>query len=114
MLPLTMAMWWSVKNKPFLTTGLNDEHGENVDLLNESGLVRCSTTASMNRLAHKQIVLSDGTVIPKGANMFVSTKTGYHGRRQSAHLSSLQIDVCVRCRAAGVSCKIDSHRKWKH
>ena len=28
----------------------------------------------MNRLALKQIVLSDGTVIPKGANMFVSMK----------------------------------------
>ncbi|KAJ5205664.1 Cytochrome P450 [Penicillium cf. griseofulvum] len=30
---------------------------------------------SMNRLALRRVVLSDGTVIPKGANMFVSTKT---------------------------------------
>ncbi|KAI3165529.1 hypothetical protein DTO039G3_6538 [Penicillium roqueforti] len=44
-------------------------------VMKESQRTNPLSLTSMNRLALKQIVLSDGTVIPKGANMFVSTKT---------------------------------------
>ncbi|KAJ6188969.1 hypothetical protein N7519_003877 [Penicillium mononematosum] len=44
-------------------------------VMKESQRTNPLSLTSMNRLAHKQIVLSDGSVIPKGANMFVSTKT---------------------------------------
>ncbi|EKV04090.1 Cytochrome P450 monooxygenase, putative [Penicillium digitatum PHI26] len=43
-------------------------------VMKESQRTNPLSLTSMNRLALKQIVLSDGTVIPKGANMFVSTK----------------------------------------
>ncbi|CAG7951773.1 unnamed protein product [Penicillium nalgiovense] len=43
-------------------------------VMKESQRMNPLSLTSMNRLAHKQIVLSDGTVIPKGANMFVSTR----------------------------------------
>ncbi|CRL28396.1 Cytochrome P450 [Penicillium camemberti] len=43
-------------------------------VMKESQRTNPLSLTSMNRLALKQIVLSDGTVIPKGANMFVSMK----------------------------------------
>ncbi|CAI7637535.1 unnamed protein product [Penicillium glandicola] len=43
-------------------------------VMKESQRTHPLSLTSMNRLAHKKVVLSDGTVIPKGANMFVSTK----------------------------------------
>ncbi|KAJ5504731.1 hypothetical protein N7463_007605 [Penicillium fimorum] len=44
-------------------------------VMKESQRTHPLSLASMNRVALEQIVLSDGTVIPKGASMFVSTKT---------------------------------------
>ncbi|KAJ5375300.1 Cytochrome P450 [Penicillium concentricum] len=43
-------------------------------VMKESQRTHPVSLASMNRLALEQVVLSDGTVIPKGANVFVSTK----------------------------------------
>ncbi|OQD60165.1 hypothetical protein PENPOL_c027G03353 [Penicillium polonicum] len=43
-------------------------------VMKESQRTNPLSLTSMNRLALKQIALSDGTVIPKGANMFVSMK----------------------------------------
>ncbi|KAJ5598221.1 hypothetical protein N7537_008305 [Penicillium hordei] len=43
-------------------------------VMKESQRTNPLSLTSMNRLALKQIVLSDGTVVPKGANMFVSMK----------------------------------------
>ncbi|OQE43665.1 hypothetical protein PENCOP_c003G09001 [Penicillium coprophilum] len=43
-------------------------------VMKESQRTNPLSFTSMNRLALEQVVLSDGTVIPKGANMFISTK----------------------------------------
>ncbi|KAJ5139157.1 uncharacterized protein N7515_004005 [Penicillium bovifimosum] len=44
-------------------------------VLKESQRMHPVSLTSITRLAHREVVLSDGTVIPKGANISVSTKT---------------------------------------
>ncbi|KAJ5545289.1 hypothetical protein N7461_007593 [Penicillium sp. DV-2018c] len=44
-------------------------------VMKESQRMHPVSLTSISRLAHRQVVLSDGTVIPKGANISISTKT---------------------------------------